>query len=193
MNAARIKKAALVSALAVIAAAGLAFAAYFLGRMMDKHKYRLDYPNEIIACSDEYGLSRYLVAAVIHTESGGRKNAVSPRGAKGLMQIMPDTAEWIAKMQGRTDYSESELFIPQKNISAGCWYLNYLLNKYGSERCALAAYNAGPGNLDKWLDDPEYSTDGVLISIPFGETEKYLAQVYNAYEKYQDLYEKILN
>lgn len=187
------KRTVIILLIAVLTAAALIAAAYFLGRIMDKRKYRLDYPDEIIAYADEYDLDRYLVAAVIHTESGGRADAVSPHGATGLMQLMPDTARWIAEKQGREDYADAELYTPEKNIGAGCWYLDYLMDKYGSERCALAAYNAGPGNVDKWLSDPKYGSDGALITIPFGETEEYLIRVDNAYEKYRELYAQILD
>ena len=130
---------------------------------------------------------------MIHTESSNRAAVVSPKGAIGLMQIMPSTGEWIAGKLGMADYSEEKLMEPLINIRLGCWYLRYLSDKYGGmERTALSAYNAGPGNVDKWLNDPAYGDGKRLISIPYVETAAYADKVLSAKEKYSELYEKEL-
>lgn len=167
-------------------------AAFLLNRELEKRKYKLSYSEVIIASAGEFGLDRYLVAAVIHCESGNDPSAVSPRGATGLMQIMPDTGAWIAEKMGM-EYGEGTLYDPAINVRMGCWYLRYLLDKFdGSRTEALAAYNAGPGNVSKWLEDERYSANGELTSIPFPETETYVARVRRAYDKYMELYEEEL-
>ena len=186
------KRFARMLVIAVVAAVALLGAAYLMGRVADRLEYRLDYKDELIEAADRYGLDRRLIAAVIHTESSNRSGVYSPAGAVGLMQLMPDTAGWIAEKQGREDYSEEQLLTPEVNIDLGCWYLSYLLDRYGNQRCAVAAYNAGPGNVDKWLSDERYGAGGALIAVPFKETEEYLLRIDRAYEKYTDLYEKEL-
>ncbi len=189
----KLTRAACIVAAGVVLAAVLIAMTYIAGRALDRRTYALYYAPEIIASADEYGLDRYLVAAVIHCESGNRSEVVSPKGAVGLMQIMPDTGAWIAGQLDMADYAEQRLTDPLLNIELGCWYLNFLLNRYaGNRTCALAAYNAGPGNVDKWLQDPEYSRDGELTHIPFAETEKYLDRIERAYDKYTQLYQEEL-
>lgn len=177
----------------ISAAMLLIIGSFFANRMLERRTYKLIYADEILACAAEFSLDPCLVAAVIHTESSNRAAAVSPKGAVGLMQIMPSTGEWIAGKLGMTDYSEEKLTDPLINIRLGCWYLRYLSDKYGGlERTALSAYNAGPGNVDKWLNDPMYGDGKRLISIPYAETAAYADKVLSAKEKYSELYEKEL-
>lgn len=181
---------ALVSIAAVIM---LIIGGFIANRMLERRTYKLIYADEILACAAEFSLDPCLVASVIHVESSNRAAAVSPKGAVGLMQIMPSTGEWIAGKLGMTDYSEEKLTDPLINIRLGCWYLRYLSDKYGGlERTALSAYNAGPGNVDKWLNDPMYGDGKRLISIPYAETAAYADKVLSAKEKYSELYEKEL-
>ena len=159
-----------------------------------KRTYRLMYPDIVMEMSAEYDVDPYLVAAVIHCESSNNKEAVSPVGAMGLMQIMPDTGGWIAGKLEMEDFTEKQLFEPETNIRFGCWYLNYLSDKFDGNRISvLAAYNGGPGNVEKWLNDERYSQGGQLTYIPFPETERYIEKVQRAYEKYLTLYEKELS
>lgn len=163
---------------------------YFANRYLEKRTYKLAYPEEIKASAGEFGLDPYLVAAVIFAESSGNPAAVSPKGAVGLMQIMPDTGDWIAEKLSLADHSTEKLTEASHNIRLGCWYLAYLLDKYGDDReIALAAYNAGPGNVDKWLGDERYGENGKLTNIPFEETRNYVARVKAALKKYTELYE----
>lgn len=184
----------IIAVLLGIAAVVLLIIGSFIGgRMLERKTYKLMYPEEILACAKEFSLDPCLVAAVIHTESSNRASAVSPKGAIGLMQIMPSTGEWIAKKLSVSDYSEESLTEPMLNIRFGCWYLSYLSDKYGGmERTVLSAYNAGPGNVDKWLNDPKYSDGKRLINIPYAETAAYAKKVLSAKEKYSELYEKEL-
>lgn len=163
--------------------------AWQVGELLEKRSYRLQYASEIKKYSKEFGVDPYLVAAVIHCESSNRHDAVSKAGARGLMQIMPDTGKWIAEKLEVEGFSEEKLFEPETNIRFGCWYLKYLLDTFsGDRRTAAAAYNAGPGNVKKWLADERYSSGGEIVEIPFKETERYVEKVQRAYEKYTEIY-----
>ena len=137
--------------------------------------------------AEEYGLSTYLVMAVIKAESGFDPRATSDKNAQGLMQLMPETAQWCAKQMGIVDY---DLYVPEDNIKMGTWYLNYLIAQFGGRiDVALAAYNAGPGKVTEWLGNEEYSRDGQSLDrIPFPETEKYVQNVLKYLEKYEEIY-----
>lgn len=150
-----------------------------------RYFYPVNFLTEIKTHSEEYGLNAYLVMAVIGTESKFDQNAVSHKNAKGLMQLKDDTAKWIIEefsieADGR-DIHDADL-----NIETGCAYLRYLLDKFGSNtRTALAAYNAGEGNVARWLAD----TEGYeLKSIPFAETADYVESVMKRVRIYKFLY-----
>ena len=120
-----------------------------------------------------------LILAVIMAESSFRPHAESHRGAQGLMQLMPTTAEWVAQLMGMNDFDPANVWQPEVNIALGSFYLNRLLRLYnGNITLALAAYNAGQGNVSSWLSDPEVSSDGETLDvIPFNETYNYLRRV----------------
>jgi soluble lytic murein transglycosylase len=124
-----------------------------------------------------------LIAAVIYRESKFR-DATSEAGAKGLMQILPDTARFIARRSGGTEFEVRDLGTPQINISYGSWYLRYLLDRYdGNEIAAIAAYNAGHQNVDRWG-----SSDLRLADIRFPETADYTRDVLDKRGDYADKY-----
>jgi soluble lytic murein transglycosylase len=128
-----------------------------------------------------------LIAAVIYEESRFR-DQTSHAGARGLMQITPDTAAFIAKHSGGYRFEQSDLATPQINISYGAYFLRYLLDHYdGNEGAALAAYNAGIGNVDGWVAD----TGGIESfdagsDVPFPETRAYVENVLDSRGKYRD-------
>lgn len=128
--------------------------------------------------AQDKGLPADLIAAVIYAESRFR-DQTSPAGAKGLMQITPDTAQFIAEKSGGTAFELRDLATPQINIAYGSWYLRYLLDRYGdNELLALAAYNGGEGNVDRWLG--EHGEAGRVFraeTIPFPETRHYVQKV----------------
>ena len=150
--------------------------------------YPLKYETYVEKYSARYGLEEELIYAVIKTESGFRENAVSHKGAIGLMQIMESTADWIAEEADieveKEDYKSADV-----NIHMGCWYLRYLMDFFGSKDLALAAYNAGMGNVMKWLENEKYSADGLTLDeIPFKETKEYVKRVEKAEKAYKRLY-----
>ena len=135
-----------IAGIALLSVALLSVGAYFLNIWMEKNTYRLAYAEAILRESEAFGLDPYLVAAVIHCESRGQAEACSPKGARGLMQIMPATGEWISEKLALASFTEDALYEADVNIRFGCWHLSYLLEKYDGEKdLALAAYNAGPG------------------------------------------------
>jgi soluble lytic murein transglycosylase len=129
-----------------------------------------------------------LIAAVIYTESHFR-DQTSHAGAKGLMQITPGTARYIAHLSGGSAFELDDLATPQVNISYGTYYLRYLLKRYdGNELLALAAYNGGEGNVDRWLKGAGSARALRPEDIPFAETRAYVSRVENAKRDYRETY-----
>ena len=141
--------------------------------------------------SAEYNVDKFMIYSLIKAESNFKEDAASVKGAVGLMQIMPDTAEEIAGKIGIDGYSSEQLSRPETNIRIGCYYFSFLMEKYsGDFYSAAAAYNAGYGNVDSWL--AKWQSDTVEVElIPFGETKKYVEKVKNYYDKYLDLYGEV--
>jgi soluble lytic murein transglycosylase len=139
------------------------------------------------------GLDPALIAAVIYQESKF-SDRTSPAGAKGLMQITPETARFIAHKSGGTAFELRDLATPQINISYGSWYLRYLIQRYeGNQTLAIAAYNAGATNVDKWVASAG-GEDGFDPSsdIPFPETRGYVSSVRKHRRDYRENYAKEL-
>jgi soluble lytic murein transglycosylase len=128
--------------------------------------------------AEDKDLDPALIAAVIYQETGFRPRS-SPAGAQGLMQIMPSTARFIARRSGGTEFELQDLDTPQINIAYGSWYLRYLLDRYdGDEALALAAYNAGTTNVDRWVAAADGRDAFDLASdVPFPETRAYVRGV----------------
>jgi len=130
------------------------------------------------------------ILAVIHAESSFRTYAESHRGAQGLMQLMPATAEWVAELMRKENFDPETIWQPEVNIAMGSFYLNWLKRYYdGDLTLAITAYNAGLGNVNRWLADPEFSTDGATLdTIPFNETANYVERV----NRNQQIYQRLL-
>ena len=160
------------------------FAAIALRGFIVYSVYPLEHKDEIKESSEKYSLDKHMVCAVIYTESHFDEQAVSGRGAVGLMQVMPATGAWAAEKMGLEGFSPEKLPQPEVNIAIGCWYLNYLTELFdGDMRKVLAGYNAGPNRVQSWIN-----SEGALIDIPYEETEKYLEKVLRYYEIYKGLY-----
>jgi peptidoglycan lytic transglycosylase len=131
--------------------------------------YPLRYEQIVRGHARNYNLDPALLAAVIYQESKFKADAHSKSGAIGLMQLLPATAEGIAIHTGGTRFRTSDLYDPEINVRYGSWYLRHLLDKYGDERTALAAYNAGQDNVDHWQAEGG--------GIRFAETRAYVSRV----------------
>ncbi len=131
--------------------------------------YPLRYAQIVRGHAANYRLNAALLAAVIEQESKFNAVAKSSTGAIGLMQLQPATAEGIALRTGGSKFVLSDLYNPEINVRYGAWYLRHLLDKYGDERTALAAYNAGQENVDRWLAARE--------GVQFSETRAYVDRV----------------
>ena len=140
--------------------------------------------------SSQYNLDPLFVLAVIKTESKFDDDAQSHKNAVGLMQITVNTGEWAAKEMGFSTFSKDDLYDEEYNIRMGCWYLRRLNDTFdGDLDLTIATYNAGPTNVQTWLENKKYSSDGKSIDyIPFGETKKYVDKVNTYYHVYEYLY-----
>jgi len=172
--------------LIALVAMGLALAAY---RYVLLSLYPVPYRDLIWRYATQNKLDPYLVAAVIKVESNFRPDAVSSKGAVGLMQLMPDTARWAAGRMGVPAPTAGELSDPETNIRIGTWYLAELQDEFGNWVLSLAAYNAGRGVVRGWVDDGVLAGQNpVAEQIPFSETKNFVRRVLQAQKRYRQLY-----
>jgi soluble lytic murein transglycosylase len=143
-------------------------------------RYPLRYEEIVRGHARNYRLEPPLLAAVIYQESKFDADARSSSGAIGLMQLLPGTAKGIAQRTGGDRFVVDDLYEPELNVRYGSWYLRHLLDKYGDEATALAAYNAGQTNVDRWLADGG--------GIRFAETRHYVERVQALKEIYAKAY-----
>jgi soluble lytic murein transglycosylase len=158
--------------LLVVAAASVSFIYLRAGEpaWFQRLRYPLRYEQIVRGHARNYQLDPALLAAVIYQESKFRVDAESDSGAIGLMQLRPDTAKGIAIRTGGSRFETADLYNPEINVRYGSWYLRHLLNKYGDdEKTALAAYNAGQRNVDRWRAEGK--------GIQFSETRAYVDRV----------------
>ncbi|MBO5111136.1 MAG: lytic transglycosylase domain-containing protein [Clostridia bacterium] len=149
-------------------------------RYHEMRAYPLCYEREVTRWAEAYGVPEPIVYAVIRVESRFDPAAVSPAGAKGLMQLTDITFEWI---RSRIGQDGDHVFAPDTNIQYGVYYLSYLYGRFGDWPTAFAAYNAGPNRVAGWIE--EYGSSEV---IPYPETREYLVRVEAAIQKYEKLY-----
>lgn len=157
--------------------------------MTQKIIYPYPYRSIVEKYSSEYGVDPLLVIAVIRAESKFIPQSQSHKGAQGLMQLMPETANWIAESLGEDDFSQSELKKPEKNIQYGTWYLASLQKEFKNITLVLAAYNGGRGHVNEWIRSQQLDLANLRQEdIPFLETREYVKRVMQYYEKYSTLY-----
>ena len=158
--------------------------------VMRKIVYPLQYDYMVRQYAYEDHVDPALEAEGILVESKFNQSAASHRGASGLMQIMPDTGKWIAEEMGIKNFTPDQLNDVQTNIRMGTWYLAYLLKEYdGNTVLALAAYNAGRGHVDEWMEKYGWDKNFEKIEeIPFTETREYVKMVLLKRERYKALY-----
>jgi soluble lytic murein transglycosylase len=164
-----VRRLAVLLAVLGLAAAGLGYVHATDPGWWVRLWYPLKYESIVRGHARNYRLDPALLAAVIYQESKFRSDVKSSSGAIGLMQLLPDTAKGIAVHTGGTRFRVQDLYDPEINIRYGSWYLRHLLNKYGDEPTALAAYNAGQENVDDWRRNGR--------GIVFSETRHYVTRV----------------
>lgn len=155
-----------------------------------KRIYPEKYSEFVLPEAAKNNLEPEFVYAVIKAESDFNPEAVSKVGAMGLMQMTPSTFAWVQTMMpSDPDYEKEALFDPEISIRYGCKYLAWNIEQFGNLEAALCAYNAGPGNVSKWLENESYSSDGETLDyIPFQDTAAYVKNVMRYYAKYKELY-----
>lgn len=175
--------------------AGIYYFKYGEPYLARQYAYPLEYSNVVQDAANEYNVSYSLIAGVILAESKFNETAESGSGALGLMQLMPDTAHWIAEEMNQPTMTDADIKEPVANIKMGSWYLAYLLKEFqGNEVLALAAYNAGRGHVEGWMKTYNWDYDFNDISkIPFPETRVYVNNVLTNKEKYESLYTSIID
>lgn len=154
--------------------------------------YPIEYENLVTLYSQEYQVDEYLIYAIIKAESNFEIDAVSSKGAKGLMQLMENTAKDVVKRVNIDISSEDlseKLLEPDININLGTKYISILLQKYGNIPVALTAYNAGIGTVDNWIEKGIIKENGEDIeNVPYKETNQYVRKILGSYKIYQELY-----
>lgn len=154
-----------------------------------KKVYVQTYAEYVYPYAEEKQVDPLLVFALIKAESNFKADAVSKSNARGLMQLMEATAVDVAKKAG-ISFETEDLYDPETNIRLGIYYFSSLMQKYKNVTIALTAYNAGSGNVDKWIDNGTIKADGSdAENIPYQETNHYVRKILRDYEIYQRLYE----
>lgn len=159
----------------------------YTNKLTMKTMYRKEYSQYVSKYSKEYGVDEDLIYALIKAESNFKVDAISSSNAKGLMQLMYATAKEVASKNG-VQLTEENILEPDININLGTKYISSLLEKYDCVPVALAAYNAGSGNVDKWIKNGIIKSDGSDIeNIPYKETNTYVRKIMRDYKIYTQL------
>ena len=165
----------------------LIFAVYWGKTIILRMLYKTDYKQYVEKYAEKYGIEKELLYAVIKVESKFNQNAISKSNAKGLMQIMDSTAKEIAQ-KNNIELTNENILDPEINIEIGTIYLSQLIEKYNSVDLAIAAYNAGHGNVDKWISQDTLKEDGTdAENIPFKETNMYVRKVMRDWKIYKSI------
>jgi soluble lytic murein transglycosylase len=189
----RRRRAVLILGLPFVAIVAILVAGPLFRHAVQEIRLPLRHEDIIRQQAREKGLDPALVAGVIYVESKFVPRT-SSAGAEGLMQILPSTAEFLARRTGGTSFRVADLATPQVNIAYGSYYLSYLIHRYGgNETLAVAAYNGGEANVDAWLVRAAKSGRSFgPADIPFPETRAYVARVFQARDRYKATYKKEL-
>lgn len=181
----------LVIILAAIAVGGK-FAIDCIMEQYDRNTHPQKFSQLVENYADENGLDKDFVYAVIKTESGFNPEAESGVGARGLMQIMEETFDWIKyRLDDGDEITFDSMYEPEQNIRYGTYLLGYLNGVFGNRECTAAAYHAGVNAVLGWLEDTTYSSDGsTLDAFPSSITEHYVNKIEKAYQTYKTLYKE---
>ena len=158
-----------------------------LRKLMAKRIYKKEYSEYVSKYAEAYKVEENLIYALIKAESNFNAKAVSHQNAKGLMQLMQSTAQDLAN-RSQINLTKDNILDPDININLGTQYISSLLSKYDNVQVALAAYNAGSGNVDKWIKNGTIKADGSDIeNIPYKETNTYVRKIMRDYKIYNEL------
>lgn len=150
----------------------LVFLTFFGMSCFYGYTFPIKFEEEVSSACETFDVEKDVVFSIINVESHFRPNCVSKKGAVGLMQVLPSTAQDICGQAGLENF---DLYEPVDNIFLGTFYISKLIERFGDLNTAISAYNAGPTNVSKWLKDENFSADGkTLKKIPFPETENYV-------------------
>lgn len=175
----------------------IAVAVYFSKNLYDyfERQYLLmnhpiQYESYVRKYAAENEIDEFLVYSVIKTESSFNPNAVSNMNARGLMQLMEESYDWIKyRLSDEETESFDDMFDEKTNIRYGSYLIGYLMRLFEDETCAIAAYHAGAGNVGAWLENEKYSSNGkTLLRIPTADTAHYVDKIQTAYKNYINLY-----
>lgn len=172
---------------------------FYKTNWLERMIYPIRYKEYIEESSKTHQLDPYLISSVIRVESNFNPKKVSKKNAQGLMQLMPQTANWIAEQNQIKWLEEEALFDPDVNVKLGSWFLAHIsqllqedtekLEKYDQIAVIAGAYNAGPANIQKWLTEKRWDgTVANIANIPYGETRHYIQRVLYYYKKYEEIY-----
>lgn len=165
---------------------GLIMLVIGMKKILVKVTYPEKYTNYVEKYAKEYNIEKELIYAIIKAESNFREDAISSKEAIGLMQILESTAKDVAKSI-ELEINREELIKPEININLGTKYISLLIDKYNNLELALAAYNAGIGNVDRWIEEGTIKADGTDIeNIPYKETNNYVRKVMRNYKVYKE-------
>lgn len=155
-----------------------------------KFLYPFPYQATVFRYAEKHNLDPYLVAGLIYSESKFKATAQSPTGARGIMQMMPQTADWVAEQLREDQFRLNDLDNPEVGIRFGTWYFASVKKEFANnEILALAAYNGGRGNVRQWMSQYGWKSDFRSIEqIPFKETREYVGRVLASKKRYQELY-----
>lgn len=182
--------------IAIIVLALIIIALLFGGELYRKSIYEykksthpLKFSEYVEKYSEEYGVDKFLIYSVIKTESGFDTKAVSNVGARGLMQIMEETFDWIKYRLGDEETVYDDIFEAEANIRYGAYLIDYLVDYFGDVDAAAAAYHSGIGTVSEWLSDSSCSHDGkTLYNIPSSTAAHYVNKINKALAVYTELY-----
>jgi soluble lytic murein transglycosylase len=172
----------------IAAAAALGYAYEQVSLILEKSAHPLEYEEYVVKYSEEYNIPPEIIYSVIKTESSFKSDAVSVAGAVGLMQITPETFDWLMTKTGER-LDTAMLNDPNTNIKYGSFFLNYLYAEFADWEISFAAYNAGLNRVkNTWMKDPNIIHNNKIISIPIEETRNYVKKVSKSAETYKRLY-----
>lgn len=182
------KKSSKVIIISLVLLTVFALLAVYMAERIQEYLYPREYSEYVTKYSAKYNVPEALIYAVILAESGFDADAKSHVGANGLMQLMPDTLDWLSRLLGE-EVPTGDIFDPETNIKYGTYYIRHLIDRFGDTETAIAAYNAGHGRVANWLKDARYSDDGkTLKEIPLAETKNYVNRVNENYKHYIKIY-----